>query len=311
MSEINDEESPIDAVWRSFRDRYGTAEEIERTDYLEAPQPVPTGIEPIDLLTNGGLRPGLHLVAGTPGAGKTSFTLFMGAVMAAMGRRVLYVSLEMSRGQCYARLASLASTEIEGVREFCWSEWERMGRKAREARERGEDVAADAGITALRYVRTEWPGLCVADAAEGLNNAAALYGAIEEARASGCEAVFVDYLQHIGDSAAESEYERVSAVSDGLNRCGVANGIPVVCVSTMGRGRYQKADGGAQDVFKGSGSLEYDAVSAWALCKGNEVDENGERSVDLCAKKNRFGLFGEDIKAELWFDAKHNNFTQL
>lgn len=276
---------------------------------MDAPQPVPTGIEFVDDVTNGGLRPGLHLLAADPGAGKSAFSLFMAASMASRGLRVLFVSLEMDRGQCLARLASLLSTG-PGMEPFAWSAWERMGREAKRRAEAGEDVSADLGIVALVKLRTDLPGLTVAhDAA--LRDASTLYGEIEAARACGCDAVVVDYLQLIEDGGAPNEYERVTAVSSSLAQAGVECGLPVWAISSVSNAA---SDGGTlkQTSFKGSGGLRFDAVTMWTLQRGGQLDGPGAHDVVLRCCKNRHGAFGTDREqCGYLFDGAHNRFERL
>lgn len=295
-------------LWAAYKERFGAFEEVLKDDYLDAPQPVPTGIGFVDAVTNGGLRPGLHLLAGGTGAGKSAFSLCVAARMAAAGTRVLYVTLEMSRGQCYSRLASLRSTGSD-MDPFRWSDWERMAREAKGRLGSGDDTP-DAAQLALRAVFRDWPGLVVAHDSR-LRDAGELYEEVADASASGCGAVFVDYLQLVGDQGASSEYERVSSVSGGLAAVAVDCGIPVLAISSVSRAKSKSAvlD---QAAFKGSGNLEYDAVSAWALCNPGD-NGDGTRSIDLVCTKNRFGPFdpdGKKVKREFVFQPEYSVFQE-
>ncbi len=77
--------------------------------------PVPTPWGTINSIINGGFRPGLHMLTGGTGAGKTQFALSVALHAAQNGHHVAYVSLEMSREQIAARFIG----ELLGVR---WSD---------------------------------------------------------------------------------------------------------------------------------------------------------------------------------------------
>lgn len=64
---------------------------------------LPTGLPPLDDLLLGGLREGLYVFAGPPGSGKTTLLRQVAETVAAGGRPVLYVSLESSGFELWAR----------------------------------------------------------------------------------------------------------------------------------------------------------------------------------------------------------------
>lgn len=73
----------------------------------EAYAPCKTGMQDLDRLLSGGLRPQeLVMLGGAPGIGKTAFTQQLFEGIAAQGLPVLYFNLEMSREQLFARSIS-------------------------------------------------------------------------------------------------------------------------------------------------------------------------------------------------------------
>jgi DNA repair protein RadA/Sms len=71
---------------------------------VEAASSRPTGIGELDRVLGGGLVPGaVVLLAGEPGAGKSTLSLAMAAQMASTGSRVLYVTGEESAAQVRLR----------------------------------------------------------------------------------------------------------------------------------------------------------------------------------------------------------------
>jgi replicative DNA helicase len=66
----------------------------------------PSGIREFDQLLGGGYGPGIHVVAGRTGIGKTSLVLAVAFRSAMDGRHVVYLSLEQSKQELWARIAS-------------------------------------------------------------------------------------------------------------------------------------------------------------------------------------------------------------
>ncbi len=67
---------------------------------------ISTGLEPLDNLLFGGLREGLYVVCGEPSTGKTTLLRQMADHAAASGTPVLFVTLEMSAFELWARSIS-------------------------------------------------------------------------------------------------------------------------------------------------------------------------------------------------------------
>ncbi|MDW7656667.1 MAG: DnaB-like helicase C-terminal domain-containing protein [Bacillota bacterium] len=65
-----------------------------------------TGLSGLDELLGGGLRPGLYMICSRPGEGKTSFALQIADTIAAQGKDVLWISLDMAREELIAKSLS-------------------------------------------------------------------------------------------------------------------------------------------------------------------------------------------------------------
>ncbi len=294
--------------WAEFRDRYGTMEGFVRDGYLYAPPPVKTGIAPIDVLA-GGIFPGVALIGGEPGAGKSAMALQIAANAAAAGRGVLYVSLEMDYAQCVARVLSCASASVDGLVPFAWSSIHATARAARARFERGrregraDEVArelqsgGDAVITAARWAKDNMPGLAIcadgtASTLEGFTGVAC------EAVRNGAGLVVLDYLQLL-TADGQSDYERVGAASRALTALATQTGVPFVVLSSLSREGVKSLD---MHAFRGSGQIEYDADLALLLTRG------GGGGVELRAVKSRHGGAGQD-PYPLTFEGEHSRFT--
>lgn len=297
-------------AWRRFRDSYGTPDGFLRDSYLNASAPVPTGIAPLDAMLCGGMRPGLHVLGGEPGAGKSAFGLFVALMSASSGANVMFASLEMSAAQCWSRCLSCASTASPSP--FRWGDVWRMGRDARarldEALRRGESEAAtrdfeesDPVAEACRAVSARCPGLLIAGP-DGLGEVGGLEGAARRGSDAGLSLLVVDYLQYVGVAGVTDEYTRVSEASRRLNALGVSLGIPVLALAS--NNRAAKAGQPGMHSFKGSGDIEYHALSACVL----EADPEDAGRRLLHVVKNRFGWTTGESPIPLEFDGSHNAY---
>lgn len=269
-------------LWTDLMDRAGAPDlDALKRGYLAPPPVTGTGIRPLDRWLMGGMRPGIHVLMGTPGAGKSSLALQVAVNVAAKGGRVAVVSAEMTAQECAARVCSCLSLKhAGGLEPFKWSDWERMGR-------RGEE----SGIEALDVMGNLLPGLMFVDDGPAVGEAG-LCDLVREAGAAGCSLVVVDYLQRVrpADPAA-NQFDGVSAVVRSLTAAAKAGGVPVLLVSSMNR-EAQKRDGEGVTLTggRGTGDIEYDAKSVWML--RNVLDAPGDhatRDVSLYVAKARNG----------------------
>lgn len=304
--------------WAEFRDSFGTLIDVLRRGYLEAVPPIPTGIAELDRHLGGGMRPGLHVLGGEPGAGKSALALNIAVRLAIMGRRVLYASLEMNRAECMARCCSMLSTSKEREA-FRWCDWERLGVEAAARRDDAMRAGDAKGFTddlmksdpvgsALSLLMESCQGLCLADG-EPLRALTGLLGAAERGFRAGMGLLIVDYMQRVDVEGAASEYERVSTVCRGLSAFGADHGIPVLALASLNRDALK---GGAPSMFgiRGSGNAEYDAQSMMVLANddGGEAVPDEPRRVLLHVTKARGGFTTADgIPSS--FDGAHNLFS--
>jgi DNA repair protein RadA/Sms len=85
--------------------------EIDLTEHV----PRPTGVDELDRVLGGGLVPGsVTLLGGEPGIGKSTLLTQVGAAVARVGERALYVSAEESRQQVRFR-AERISAMVDGL----------------------------------------------------------------------------------------------------------------------------------------------------------------------------------------------------
>jgi replicative DNA helicase len=305
--------------WDDFAGRVGTASGFLASGYLSQPSPVPTCIAPLDEALGGGLRPGLSVLGGEPGAGKSALALTVALLTAWRGANALYVSLEMGEGQCWGRLASALSALPEyGGAPFRWADawgWARRSREARdEARGRGEEAEAvaalasggDPAASALGGL-SRLPGGLAVSTALAAHSLAGLDSLVCEAAAAGASLVVVDYAQLVQTTPGAAEYDRVTAVSGTLNATASERGVPVLALSSLARAKDREGPG--LHSFRGSGQLEYDANAAMVLRREGEDAPGGARPLSLHVLKNRWGAVTGEGGIPLSLDGAHSLVT--
>lgn len=236
---------------------------------------VETGISELDRILGGGLiREGLYILAARPGCGKTTLAAALAERMLERGRRILFISLEMSRKQLMARR-----------------------------------VAADAGrVTASQILRGELSEEERRAVGESLvklakrplffNRRAALNTSEIQflAKQNRADVVIIDYLGLMKHDAGKSLYERVTGTSNQLKRMARGLETPVLCLAQLNReveGR-QNQEPRLSDL-RDSGAIEQDADGVLLIHRPTieDADEYGPTPMEVTVAKNRHGRTGK------------------
>lgn len=236
---------------------------------------VETGFPDLDRVLGGGLiREGLYILAARPGCGKTTLATAIAERMLEQGRRVLFVSLEMSRKQLTARRLSadvgmVTATEIL-----------RGGL--------GEEASAAVAESAVKLSKRPL----------FFNRKAALNASEVQflAKQNRADVVVIDYLGLMQHEGGKSLYERVTATSNRLKRMARSLEAPVLCLAQLNReveGR-QSQEPRLSDL-RDSGAIEQDADGVLLIHKPNavEVGEYEPTPMEVTVAKNRHGRTGK------------------
>lgn len=249
-------------------------EDIERIDGGYEPF-AGSGFPGLDKLLGGGfIREGFYVLAARPGCGKTTLAAAIAERMLEKGRRVLFISLEMSRKQLMARR-----------------------------------LAAEAGVvTATKILRgdlTDAEYTAVSESAVKLskrplffNRKAALNASEIQflAKQNRADIVIIDYLGLMQHEGGKSLYERVTATSNRLKRMARSLDIPVLCLAQLNReveGR-QSQEPRLSDL-RDSGAIEQDADGVLLIHKPNmgDIGEYDPTPMQVTVAKNRHGRTGK------------------
>lgn len=241
-----------------------------------------TGIAGLDKALDGGLHAGLTVLGAVSSMGKTSLMLQMADTLAAAGRNVLFITIEMSRMELIAKSA------VRGTRE-----------RARPLLDgRLPENKVRSLISAYRQKTGGRVELWEPDAPltpAFLDEKVSAFCAQHES-----PVLFLDYLQLVAPArTGMTEKQTADAAVAILKQLARRYDMPVVAASSLNREAYRpgSAEPG-MSAFKESGSVEYSADLLLVLKYRTDADRENKtapRHLALTILKNRFGATGESI----------------
>ena len=242
-------------------------EEVEAISSRQELPALPTAIDPLDELTDGGARPGeLWIIGARPSVGKTALALqwcvHWGGVL---GRPVLVISAEMRRMGLAARVVTQTT------------------RIPKRALRRG-DLTQDQWDKLVEAQDTMRPWPVYLDDRHGASLARMRSTARSLQVQHGLSAVFVDYLQLLRD--CRKSRSRLDGTSDAITACkDLAKdlGVPVVVLSQLNRSSAKEQRRPRMDDLRDSGQIEQDADVVVLLHRDLDVPDRAE----LIVAKNR------------------------
>ena len=311
-------------TWRSLGE---VMEQDLAPEALEKQPPcLATGLDELDMALGGGLRPGLTVLGGSPGAGKSTLALQMAVHIQSPQTPVLYYSLEMSA----ARLASkVVSRRVfaAGVLEHGFPANRTAARRwAFSARElfSPEDVKRfdDTKTRRMDEARTGGRDLFIVDRPLSAEAIAADVRAFSAARPGTLPLIVVDYLQELPKPRDRTLSDRQVVEANLRTLTDLAHasdelpyGLPVLLISSLNRGGYKQAI--QMDSFKETGGIEYAAdvllglqFSACHDEKSFDIQREKDRfprQVEVSVLKQRYGSSGATV--ELTYYAEYDYFA--
>jgi replicative DNA helicase len=237
---------------------------------------VPTGFADLDSLTHG-LQPGQFIiVAGRPGAGKTTLgTDFIRAAAIKYKQPSVMFSLEMSRRELTMRILSAEAKvgfHLMKSGQMKDEDWTRLARRMQDVNEAPLWIDDSPNLD-LQTIKAKARRL---------------------KEKSDLKLVVIDYLQLMKSSGTrhESRQTEVSEISRNLKLLGKELGLPVVALCQLNRGPEQRQDKKpAVSDLRESGSLEQDADMVILLHRDDMYNIESPRAgeVDMHVAKHRSG----------------------
>lgn len=85
---------------------------------IKIPDPIKTGLDNIDELLNGGIRPGLYIVGAETGVGKTSISRYICYKLVSRGIKCGFMPFEFGKRYYLAKMKELAGGSLDSIRPF-------------------------------------------------------------------------------------------------------------------------------------------------------------------------------------------------
>lgn len=278
----------IDELGRDAAERYAAKE-------ARTPLGPLSGMADLDDRLGGAFCPGLHILHGSPGSGKTAFAL---QAAADAGCPALFVTCEMTPLELLRRIIARVTRTF-------------LGKLKTGELPPGKvvELAKKAAATA--------PFLAILDATQQPATTADVTIAAETVRSlrqdSSHLLIVVDSLHSWADgqdTGGVPEYDRLNNALAALRALSGRLSVPVLAISERNRASM---NAGGQSAGAGTRKIEYGAETVLELQAEAEsekmgFDSNGQKDVKLRISKNRNGETGGDIS--LRFEGRIQAFTQ-
>lgn len=264
----------------------------KRSEGLEAA--IQTGIESLDQILNGGLRPGqLVIGAARPGVGKSALASHIGLHMAET-HSVLMFSMEMGGQEISGRaLANRGRIHLSRL----------MGRI------HPDDTAAWASVTngciklqPVRFGVDETPAITLLE----LRMKAKAWK-----RRHGLDVIIVDYLGLMTGGDGEKRHEQIGSYSRGLKGLAKELGVAVIALAQLNRKSEDRLDRKPiLSDLRDSGEIEQDADIVAFIHRPEMHDASNSRLhgyAELLIRKHRNGPLGD---IPLCFDGSTCSFSE-
>jgi hypothetical protein len=232
------------------------------------------------------LRPGVHVLVGGTGSGKTQVALELAYEAASVGASVTYIGLELDRVGLVARLMGIATArgkELATASQRWPERWSSLdwpkGDVSRAALERVDEEFRARHLQALDGIRLELgsgrDGFTADDFGDVLQEVQ------KEATPGRPALVVLDFLQLLGaNPGVRDDREirtRIARAAYAANNATMDGRVAVLLVSATARDRYEALDGvklgklpraaGLVGSGKESGEIEYSAASVLVMAR--------------------------------------------
>jgi len=256
-----------------------------------------TGLVELDRIFGGFLAPGLHILQGAPGCGKTALSL---QIASHCFYPCLYVTSEMPTLELFRRLIARETKTFLGKLKS------------------GEVSGADARRLALATVE-KLPHMAMMDATNAYASPALIQdvaGGLRERMSAEHVLIVIDSLQVWArsvratdrEAATASEYDMINAAL--FAAAGIASRLTCPVLMISHRNRVGNKEQGGLHASKGSGDVEYAAETILDLTPkaDQQPDANGETEVNAKVVKNRHGVVG--VTSRLQFCGRLQEFRE-
>jgi replicative DNA helicase len=237
-----------------------------------------TGLAGVDTVLGGCLSPGVTVLSGNTGVGKTALGLQMATDC---GAGCLYVSAEMRPLELLRRITARVTGTYLG-------------------RLKSGELSPNASLDLARRAVEYAPCLSIADATQAPAFPTWLWEAAQIARADRAYLLIVIDSAHSwieGFSEGVDEYFALNSGLAELRKLAARLDCSVLAIAEQNRAAMKAGKGGDVNAMAGSRKFEYGAEAVLDLHRkaGAQEDVNGEVEVTLTLAKNRNGAAGKPV----------------
>lgn len=239
------------------------------------------GLEYFDRITRGGLKPKtLNVFMGPVGGGKTLLMISCAAKQYMMGKKVLYITLEMSENEITMRTdANLMDVEVEYLEKMSKLDYDRKH----------------------EWIRSKIPGKLIVHeyptAAAGASNFRHLLHELKIKKNFIPDVLYIDYLNICSSSRVKRGnlglYEYVMTIAQEIRGLGVEHNFPIVSATQINRGGFNSSDPEMDDISDSwGGPMTFDLLLA--MVSSESLIANGK--IQIKQLKNRYSDYLKDNK---------------
>ena len=240
------------------------------------PECVTTGLRQMDMLMGGsGFKPtNLVVIGARPGAGKSALMLGMAIAASGEGKKVLYISLEMSDEENAQRTL----THVSGVSLARLMETDLTDK---------EELRVGEGMEAYQLENIEHYAASICRVSDIRNLAARMKDA------GGLDMICVDYIGLLRpEQSLGNRVNEISQVTRDLKALAMELKVVVVAAAQLNRENTKTNRRPQLSDLRESGSIEQDANVVIFVHDDGEKDAFGGQRVELIIAKNRQGQRG-------------------
>ena len=268
------------------------------------------GFDSWEQVFNGGLQAGLYVMGAVPGLGKTTLALQIATTVAKSNKHAVFVSLEMSETELYAKCLSNLSYTLSKDND------EIRAKKLQDILCDQELKKIEDSIFSLMKTYNEQinPYLNIIGCndekdtftTENIENICKNYKEVHNCS----PVIIIDYLQLLEAYSIDEEFAskrlEMNYVVKALKSMSRKYDVPILVISAITRSSYTK-DGETYDsgidmsCFKETGNIEYTADALIVLTRGEKVKslvKSEKTKINVNVLKNRFGPCGKNLKLD-------------
>lgn len=282
--------APMFALRDLLADFRADADAAHEAKLTGKPRGAISGIDALDAELNGAFAPGLNIVHGNAGTGKTALAL---QIACECHYPALFVTCEMAPAELLRRITARVTGKYLG-------------------RLKSGEMSGDQAEALARQAIEAVPDLFILDATRGATPPMELLERVKICQSQYPDAghflLVIDSLQTYTQSVAgglASEYEALNAAIRGIQMMAAELKQPVLLTSERNRDSMKS---GGLNAGAGTRKIEYQAETVIDLERGENVpDARGEVEIILKLVKNRHGAVGKEIP--LSFNGALQRFT--